>query len=91
MPDIEKRKTNGQFAKGNAGKPQGAANRLTKELKAELKNLVFEEIEFLRANLDKMPPILRAEFLIKLIPYVIPKPQPETSTAGEPWEMFTME
>lgn len=86
MADIEKRKANGQFAKGNAGRPKGAVNKLTKELRAELKDLVFSELEYLSEILPKSPPHIRLEVLLKLIPYVIPKPKPVEAHEGEPWQ-----
>lgn len=86
MAEQEKRKANGQFAKGNAGRPKGAVNKLTKELRAELKDLVFDEIANLREHLNKLPLAYRAEILLKLVPYVIPKPKPVEAQEGEPWQ-----
>ena len=63
------------MAKGikTGGRVAGTPNRLTKELRKVLKNLLYQELETLSSHLDSLEPKERLEILIKLLPYAVPK------------------
>lgn len=71
------------------GRTPGTVNRLTKELREVLKNLLFEELEALPENINKLEPKDRIEVLIKLIPYILPKVETVPIEKGEPitWDL----
>ena len=58
------------------GRQKGTPNRLTKELRAVLKDLIHEELETLQERMDHLDPKERLEVLVKLLPYVLPKSLP---------------
>ena len=55
------------------GRKKGTPNRLTKEVRTVLKELVFNEISQVHSHFEKLDPKERIELLIKLMPYVCPK------------------
>lgn len=55
------------------GREAGTPNKLTKELKAVLKNVVHQELEKLPETFEKLEPKDRVELIIKLLPYIVPK------------------
>ena len=59
-------------------------NRLTKELRTVLKDLVYRELETIELRLDELDPKERIELTIKLMPYVFPKLQSISHSANEP-------
>lgn len=65
------------------GREAGTPNRLTKELRAALKNILHQEIELLPDHFDKLEPKDRLELLTKLLPYALPKVEPESYQIGE--------
>jgi hypothetical protein len=71
--------TGKKFGGRNAGTP----NKLTKELRALLKNIMAKEIEAIPSHLEKLEPKDRLEILIKMLPYSLPKIEPETYKLGE--------
>ena len=76
------------MAKGikTGGRGQGTPNRLTKELRAALKEIIFQEFAALPDRLDKLEPKDRIELLTKLLPYVLPKVESVIPGLGEPWD-----
>ncbi len=74
------------MAKGikTGGRQAGTPNRLTKELRTILKNILYQELEGLPARFNKLEPKDRLELLIKLLPYTIPKIQDVDYEADEP-------
>lgn len=68
------------------GRQKGTPNRLTRELRAVLKDLIHEELETLQETLDHLDPKDRLEVLVKLLPYVLPKVSPASHTTDEPFE-----
>lgn len=66
------------------GRQKGTPNRMTKELKSVLKDVLFEEIEALQMRLDALKPKERVEVLIKLMPYALPKVTSVSHTTNEP-------
>ncbi|MDG2058574.1 MAG: hypothetical protein P8J34_00270 [Flavobacteriales bacterium] len=69
------------------GRKKGTPNRLTKELRTILKNVLYNEFENIEAHLDSLEPKQRIELLIKLIPFILPKVDKIGHTYNEPFEM----
>jgi len=77
-----------QGQSGNpAGRPKGAKNAVTRELREKLKNLIDSELEALPDLLSKLEPQARLEMIIKLMPFALPKVASIDSSAHEPFEM----
>ena len=66
------------------GRSKGTPNRLTKELRTVLKDIVYRELETIELRLDELDPKERIELTIKLMPYVFPKLQSISHSANEP-------
>jgi len=64
-------------------------NRMTKELRSVLKDVLFEELGEIKEKLNMLEPKERLELLIKLIPYVLPKVNSVSHTTNEPmdWDL----
>ena len=75
--------TTGESGNPN-GRPKGAVNVVTKQLRFKLKNLIDAELENLPGLLDGLEPKDRVELLVKLMAYAMPKVQPICSSANEP-------
>ena len=59
------------------GREAGTPNKVTKELRAVLKNILHQEIELLPEHFNKLDPKDRMELLVKLLPFALPKVEPE--------------
>jgi hypothetical protein len=68
------------------GRKKGTPNRLTKEVRAVLKEVVFDEISQIHLHFEKLDSKERIELLIKLMPYVCPKIQPASHSLNEPMD-----
>jgi len=66
------------------GRQKGTPNKLTKELRSVLKDILYQELEQLQERLDVLKPRERVELLIKLMPYVLPKVTNVSHTTNEP-------
>jgi len=66
------------------GRQKGTCNKLTKEARKSLKDIVFGELESVEELLEELTPKERIEVLLKLLPYAIPKVQTISHTEGEP-------
>lgn len=66
------------------GRQKGTPNKLTKELRSVLKDVLYEEIDRLPERLDELETKDRLELLIKLMPFVFPKVQSISQSLGEP-------
>jgi hypothetical protein len=79
------------MAKGKktGGREQGTPNLLTKEMRAILKSIIAKELELLPETLEKLEPEKRAEIVLKLLPYVLPKIEPIEMQKGEPLDFDT--
>ena len=66
------------------GRKKGTPDRLTKEVRTVLKELVFDEISQAQYHFEKLDPKKRIELLIKLMPYVCPKIQTASHSLNEP-------
>ena len=66
------------------GREKGTPNRLTKELRTLLKDILYQELEEIQERLELLKPKERLELLIKLMPYVLPKTTSVSHTINEP-------
>jgi len=66
------------------GRQKGTPNKLTVELKIALQDVLANEIEHLPNRLEKLKDSERVYFIIKILPYIVPKSQPVMSEWGEP-------
>ena len=66
------------------GRKKGTPNRLTKEVRAVLKEVVFDEMSQIHLHFVQLDPKERIELLIKLLPYVCPKIQSASHSLNEP-------
>ncbi len=57
----------------HCGRQKGTPNKLTKEIRTVLKDLIYKELDEIKEHLDSLEPKQRIELVIKLIPYVLPK------------------
>ena len=55
------------------GRELGTPNKLTKELKQAINNVIYQEMELITDHINKIEPKERLDLLVKLLPYVIPK------------------
>lgn len=69
--------------KKTGGRKAGTPNRLTNEIRTVLKDVIYKEIELLHKHLDKLNIKDRLELLTKLMPYVLPKVEPDNYTAKD--------
>ena len=66
------------------GRQKGTPNRITKELRSLLKDVMYDEIGALQERLDALNPKERVELIIKLMPYALPKVTSVPHTTNEP-------
>lgn len=67
------------------GRRKGTPNKVTSDLRKELKNILSAEIERIPELLDQIEGAeKKLNLLIKLMPFVFPKIQPICQTEGEP-------
>ena len=66
------------------GMQKGTPNRMTKELRSVLKDILYLELEQIQEYLDALKPKERIELLIKLMPYALPKVTSVSHTSNEP-------
>ena len=55
------------------GREKGTPNRMTKELRSVLKDVLYEDMEAIQERLDTLKTKERVELLIKLMPYALRK------------------
>ena len=72
----------------HGGRKKGTPNRMTKELRSILKDVMHQEIEIIQDHLVQLSPKERVELLIKLMPYVLPKVENISHTTNEPLDWF---
>ena len=66
------------------GRQKGTPNKLTKELRSVLKDVLYEEIDRLPERLNELETKERLELVIKLMPFVFPKVQSVLQSVDEP-------
>ena len=52
------------------GRKKGTPNKLTKELRSVLKEVIYNELENIEEQLNQLDPKQRVELVIKLMPYL---------------------
>ena len=70
------------------GRQKGTPNKLTKELRTVLKDILYQELEQIQERLDTLKPKERIELLIKLFPYALPKVTSVSHTTNEPLDWY---
>lgn len=55
------------------GKPKGAENKLTKEIRAKIGLILNNNIDKVQSDLDKLEPKDRLNILLQLVKYVTPQ------------------
>ena len=70
------------------GKEKGTPNKLTTELRADLKDVLLEEIEQISHRVDELEAKDRLVLLVKLMPYVFPRVQSVSQSLDEPMSWF---
>ena len=68
------------------GREKGTPNRLTKELRTILKDVLYNELENIEELLDSLETKERLDMLIKLMPFALPKVDKIGHTDNEPFE-----
>lgn len=67
------------------GRTAGTPNKLTKELRTVLKNILHQEIELLPEHFSNLETKDRLELVIKLLPFVLPKVNTINHKENEPF------
>ena len=70
------------------GRQKGTPNRMTKEIRSLLKEIIFKELSDIQEKLDLLEPKERLEILVKLIPFVLPKVNSISHTINEPLDWY---
>jgi len=68
------------------GREKGTPNRLTKELRTILKDVLYNELENIEELLDSLETKERLDMLIKLMPFALPKVDKIGHTDNEPFD-----
>ena len=66
------------------GRQKGTPNRMTKELRVLLKDIIYQELEEVQERFSLLEPRQRIELIIKLTPYILPKVNNISHTTNEP-------
>ena len=66
------------------GRQKGTPNRMTKELRSFLKDILYQELEQIQERLDALKLKERVELVIKLMPYIFPKVNSISHSTNEP-------
>lgn len=69
--------------KKTGGRIKGTPNRLTKDIRQVLKDVISEQLENMPDVLATLEPKERIECIIKLMPYVLPKVDSINMNDGE--------
>lgn len=66
------------------GRKKGTPNRMTKELRSILKDIIYQELNDIKKRFEELEPKTRIELLIKMMPFVLPKTNAISHTTDEP-------
>jgi hypothetical protein len=61
-----------RFSENNSGRPKGAKNKVTNDIKLKFEALVNDNLETLQSDLNKLTPRWRVHYILELTKYVIP-------------------
>jgi len=67
----------------SGGRKKGTPNKLTKELRTILKNLISDELEQLPFHLENLDSKSRIELITKLLPFALPRVDSEGYKVSE--------
>lgn len=76
------RDSNGRFLKGNNGKPKGATNKATRDLKELITKFTEDNFTHFKKNFKQLPIEKQVEVYLKLLEFNVPKLQ-RTEFSGE--------
>ena len=68
----------------HGGRQKGTPNRMTKELRSVLKDVLYQELEDIQERFNLLEPKERIELLIKLMLYILPKVTSISHMTNEP-------
>ena len=68
------------------GRQKGTPNRLTKELRTILKDILYNELEKIEELLESLEPKERLGLVIKILPFVLPRVDKIGCTYNEPFD-----
>jgi len=68
------------------GREAGTPNKLTKELRAVLKDVLYNELEKIEELLESLEPKERLGLVIKILPFVLPRVDKIGCTYNEPFD-----
>ncbi len=68
----------------HGGRQKGTSDRMIKELRSALKDILYQELEEVQKRFNLLEPKERIELLIKLMPYILPRVTSISHTANEP-------
>ena len=68
------------------GRQKGTPNKMTKELRVLLKDIIYQELEEVQERFSLLEPKQRIELIIKLMPYVLPKTTSVSHKTNEPMD-----
>ena len=77
---------NNPTKKKQGGRVKGTPNKVTKELRSVLKEVLYNELESIEDRLDQLEPKQRLEVVIKLMTYVFPRVESTSHTTNEPFD-----
>lgn len=66
------------------GRQKGTPNKVTKELRSLLKNILYSELEQIQDHLNSLESKERIQLVIKLMPYAFPKLETIHHSSNEP-------
>jgi hypothetical protein len=72
------------------GRKEGTPNKVTRELRETLKVTLANELEQIPELLNELSTEKRLDYLMKLLPYVLPKVQTIEMNKGEPLDEWTL-
>ncbi len=61
-----------RFKKGQGGRPKGATNKTTKEVREVISNILCDNLEQLQNDIQELNPKERVKVLIDLAKFVVP-------------------
>jgi hypothetical protein len=73
--DNNGRDSTGKFAQGNKGKPKGAQNRTTKELRCAMLDFLHSKTDQIETIWNELDPKDRATLYLQIAKLVLPKPE----------------
>lgn len=76
-----------KFQAGNNGKPKGAVNQTTKQVKEVISTLLEKEFQDIEQYKEKLTPSEWLNVLVKLVPYVVPKQTETNATINTPQQV----